>query len=145
MVTDWKARGLRKGGKPGSGGMTEEGKAQRRETVENNKASDSAEVVRRGFVTGLLSRKTIPKNAAVFMAHTLTYSDYIVSKGFKKMDLMAQLLGTSGGRDGVKAHLEKFTVKGEMVSLAIMFTAYESSLIRTSWRHKYTGHRCYLN
>ena len=126
-------------------GMNEEEKAERRQTIENNKAADSAEVVRRKFVTGLLSRKTAPKNAAVFIAHTLTYSDYIVSKGFNKMDLTAQLLGTSEGRDGVKSQLEKAGVKPEMVSLAIMFTAYESSLIRTSWRHKDADHRYYLN
>lgn len=145
VVTDWKARGLRKGGKPASGGMTEEEKAERRQTIENNKAADSAEVVRREFLIGLLSRKTAPKDAAAFIAHTLTYSDYIVSKGFNKTDLTAQLLGTSGGRDGVKKHLDKSTVKGEMVSLAIMFTAYESSLIRTSWRHKDADHSYYLN
>lgn len=145
VVTDWKARGLRKGGKPGSGGMTEDEKAERRRTIENNKAADSAEVVRREFIAGLLSRKTAPKNAAAFIAHTLTYSDYIVSKGFNKMDLTAQLLGASESRDGVKAQLAKVGVKPEMVSLAIMFTAYESSLIRTSWRHKNTDHSYYLN
>ena len=145
VVTDWKARGLRKGGKAPAGGMNEEEKAMRRQTIENNKAADSAEVVRRKFITGLLSRKTAPKNAAVFIAHTLTYSDYIVSKGFNKMDLTAQLLGTSEGRDGVKSQLEKAGVKPEMVSLAIMFTAYESSLIRTSWRHKDTDQSYYLN
>lgn len=145
VITDWKARGLRKGGKPASGGMSEEEKAMRRRTIENNKAADSAEVVRREFIAGLLSRKTAPKNTAAFIAHTLTYSDYIVSKGFNEMDLTAQLLGSSEGRDGVKKQLDKAGVKPEMVSLAIMFTAYESSLIRTSWRHKDADHSYCLN
>lgn len=144
-VADWKARGLRKGGKAAAGSMTEEEKAERRRTIENNKAADSAEVVRREFITGLLARKTTPKDAAAFIAHTLTYSDYIVSRGFNKTALTAQLLGTSDGRDGVKAHLAKSAVKPEMVSLAIMFTAYESSLIRTSWRHLDADHSYYLN
>ncbi|WP_241710544.1 ParB/RepB/Spo0J family partition protein [Arthrobacter bambusae] len=68
-VADWKARGLRKEGKAPAGGMTEEEKAARREVIENNKAMDSAEVVRRDFVKALLSRKALPKNAHRFIAH----------------------------------------------------------------------------
>lgn len=145
VVSDWKARGLFKGGKAPSSGMTEEEKAERRRTIENNKAADSAEIVRREFITSLLARKTAPKNTAAFIAHTLTHSAYIVSKGFNKMGLTAQLLGTGEGHDGVKSHLNKTTVKPEIVSLAIMFTAYESSLDRTSWRHTDADHSYYLN
>ncbi|MDO5737523.1 MAG: hypothetical protein Q4P15_13730 [Propionibacteriaceae bacterium] len=92
--------------------MTEDEKAERRQTIENNEAADCAEVVRREFIAGLLSRKTAPKNAAVFVAHTLTYSDYIVSKGFNKMDLTAQLLGTSGGRDARQSALGQVRREG---------------------------------
>ena len=144
-VADWKARGLRKGGKAAAGSMTEEEKGMRRRTIENNKAADSAEVVRREFITGLLTRKSAPKGSAAFVAHTLTYSDYIVSKGFNKMGLTAQLLGTTEGREGVKGQLAKTAMKPEIVSLAIMFTAYENSLIRTSWRHTDADHSYYLN
>lgn len=143
-VADWKTRGLRKGGKAPAGGMNEEEKAARRRTIENNKAADSAEVVRREFLTGLLSRKTVPKDTAAFIAHTLTYSDYIVNKASNNAGLTAQLLGASDGRAGVKKYLSKTTVKPEMVSLAIMITAYETSLDRTSWRHKDADHSYYM-
>lgn len=124
--------------------MNEEEKAARRRTIENNKAADSAEVVRREFLTGLLSRKTVPKDTAAFIAHTLTYSDYIVNKASNNAGLTAQLLGASDGRAGVKKYLSKTTVKPEMVSLAIMITAYETSLDRTSWRHKDADHSYYM-
>ena len=143
-VADWKARGLRKDGKPAAGGMTEEEKAARRETIQNSKDADSAEVVRREFLIGLLSRKTAPKDAAAFIAHTLTHSDYIVSKGSNHATLTATLLGMTGGRAEVKKYLAKPTIKPELVTLAIMCTAYETSIIRTSWRHVDADHSYYL-
>lgn len=143
-VADWKARGLRKGGKPAAGGMTEEEKLARRTTIENNKAADSAEVVRREFLTTLLSRKSVPKGTAAFIAHTLTHSEYMVSKGSNHADLTATLLGLTGYRGEVQKHLAKPTTKPELVTLAIMFTAYETSIIRTSWRDVDADHDYYL-
>lgn len=143
-VADWKARGLRKGGKPAAGGMTEEEKLARRTTIENNKAADSAEVVRREFVTGLLARKTVPKDTARFIAYTLIHSSYLVSKGTNHAALTAKLLGLSGDRGEIQKHLAKATVKPDMVSLATMITAYEASIDRTSWRHDDAEHDYYL-
>ncbi|ALE04779.1 chromosome partitioning protein ParB (plasmid) [Arthrobacter sp. ERGS1:01] len=143
-VADWKARGLRKGGKPAAGGMTEEEKLARRTTIENNKAADSAEVVRREFLVALLSRKTVPKDTARFIAHTLTHSSYLVAKGTNYAALTATLLGCGADRGELQKHLAKATVKPEMVSLAIMITAYEASIDRTSWRHEDENHSYYL-
>lgn len=143
-VADWKARGLRKGGKPAAGGMTEEEKQARRTTIENNKAADSAEVVRREFVTGLLTRKTTPKDTAAFIAHTLVHSSYLVSKGTNHAGLTAQLIGCGTGRGDVQKHLSKATVKPDMVSLATMITAYEAAIDRTSWRYEDAERSYYL-
>lgn len=143
-VADWKTRGLRKGGKAPAGGMTEEEKQARRTTIENNKAADSAEVVRREFVTGLLSRKTTPKDTAAFIAHTLVHSSYLVSKGTNHAGLTAKLLGLSGDRGEIQKHLAKTTVKPDMVSLVIMITAYEASIDRTSWRYEDAERSYYL-
>lgn len=143
-VADWKARGLRKEGKAPAGGMTDEEKAARREVIENNKAMDSAEVVRRDFVKTLLSRKALPKNAQKFIAHTIAHSSYILTKALNKTSLTAELLGTGDGHGEFKAYVDKPTTKPETVTLATMITAYEANIDRTSWRNAYSDSRYYL-
>lgn len=143
-VADWKARGLRKGGKAAAGSMSEEEKVARRTAIENNKAADSAEVVRREFVTSLLARKTAPKNAQAFIAHTLTHSHYIAGRAANHPDPTAELLGAGNDRAGLAKHLAKTTVKPEMVTLAIMCTAYEKSITRSSWKHTNAEDSFYL-
>lgn len=143
-VADWKARGLRKDGKAPAGGMTEEEKAARREVIENNKAMDSAEVVRREFIKTLLARKALPKNAQKFIAHTIAHSSYILTKALNKTELTAELLGTGTGYGEFKAHVDKPTTKPETVTLATMITAYEANIDRTSWRSRNSENRYYL-
>ena len=55
-----------------SGPMTDEQKAERKVLIANNKAWASAEVVRREWLVEFLSRKTLPKDAAQFIAQGLT-------------------------------------------------------------------------
>jgi len=143
-VADWKARGLRKEGKAPAGGMTEEEKAARREVIENNKAMDSAQVVRRDFVKALLSRKALPNNAHRFIAHTIAHSNYILGKALNKTTLTAELLGTGDGYGEFKAYVDKPSTKPETVTLATMITAYEGNIDRTSWRNRHSDTRYYL-
>ncbi|WP_461165339.1 ParB/RepB/Spo0J family partition protein [Arthrobacter sp. R4-81] len=143
-VADWKARGFRKDGKAPAGGMTDEEKAARREVIENNKAMDSAEVVRRDFVKALLSRKALPKNTQKFIAHTIAHSSYILTKALNKTSLTAELLGTGDAHGEFKAYVDKPTTKPETVTLATMITAYEANIDRTSWRNRYSDSRYYL-
>src|SRR3546814_3964790 len=56
-LSDPKAAGFRKEGASAAGPMTDEQKAERRTLIANNKAWDSAQVVRREWLTTLLSRK----------------------------------------------------------------------------------------
>ena len=51
--------------------MTEEEKAERRTIIENNKAWDAAEKVRRGFLKDLLAAKSMPKDALQFIAQAI--------------------------------------------------------------------------
>ncbi|WP_405476484.1 ParB/RepB/Spo0J family partition protein [Paenarthrobacter ilicis] len=143
-VADWKARGLRKDGKTPAGGMTDEEKAARREVIENNKAMDSAEVVRREFIKTLLTRKALPKNAQKFIAHTIAHSSYILTKALNKTEITAELLGTGTGYGEFAAYVDKPTTKPETVILATMITAYEANIDRTSWRSRNSENRCYL-
>ncbi|MGP0224044.1 ParB/RepB/Spo0J family partition protein [Paenarthrobacter sp. NCHU4564] len=143
-VADWKARGLRKDGKAPAGGMTEEEKAARREIIENNKAMDSAEVVRREFIKTLLTRKALPKNAQKFIAHTIAHSSYILTKALNKTEITAELLGTGTGYGEFAAYVDKPTTKPETVTLATMITAYEANIDRTSWRSRNSDTRYYL-
>ncbi|GAA1961889.1 ParB/RepB/Spo0J family partition protein [Microbacterium deminutum] len=75
FVADPKAAGFKKatGTGSGSGPMTKEQKEERRTLIANNKAWASAETVRREWLATFLSRKTLPKDAAAWVAHALTY------------------------------------------------------------------------
>lgn len=73
FVNDWKKWGLKKRRANGTAvtPWTDAEKQERRELIANNKAWDSAEVVRRDWLAGFLARKTTPKNAALFAATAL--------------------------------------------------------------------------
>jgi ParB family chromosome partitioning protein len=62
-----------------SGPMTDEEKAERRILITNNKAWASAEIVRREWLATLLSRKALPKDAAVLIAKGLTVHRQAIS------------------------------------------------------------------
>ena len=55
-----------------AGPKDEDAKAERRQLIENNKAAESAEPVRKAFVIDLLQRKTLPKDAVVLAARLVS-------------------------------------------------------------------------
>lgn len=122
-----------------AGPMTDEQKAERKTVVANNRQWGSAETVRREFVATLLSRKTLPKNAALFTATALTSFQYEISRSLSQGNPRAQaLLGldkSRGGRSNSLAQLLAATpTKAGYVSLAIVLGGIEDSLDRGSWR-----------
>ena len=96
FLHDAKAAGFHTygGSQSKSGPMTDEQKAERRTLIANNKAWASAEVVRREWLTTLLSRKTLPKDAAVVIAKGLTIHRQAISTATRDGNELAhQLLG----------------------------------------------------
>jgi ParB family chromosome partitioning protein len=131
------------GGARQPGPMTEKEKAQRRRVVANNKAWDSATVVRRKWLREFLARKSAPKDAAGYIAATLVAGSHDVRKAMEAAHPTAcELLGLpapqgyySGTPSPLLGALEGAgTARLTMVSLAVLLGAAEEGTSRNSWR-----------
>ncbi|MGH1526455.1 ParB/RepB/Spo0J family partition protein [Leifsonia sp. L25] len=128
------------GSQPKSGPMTDEEKAERRTLIANNKAWASAETVRREWLATLLSRKALPKDAAVVIAKGLTIHRQAISTATRDGNELAHhLLGLepSGyfGNDKLAALIEQSPAKAQHVALAVVLGACESVTRKQTWRY----------
>jgi ParB family chromosome partitioning protein len=138
----FKAAGFKKSSGSGSnsGPMTDEEKAQRRTLIANNKAWISAEVVRRDWLATFLSRKTLPKDAAQFVAQGLTTHGLNVGTAARDGNSLAHtLMGVERGayydRDKLAGIVETTPSKAQHVTLAIVLGGIESSTSKVTWRN----------
>ena len=141
FVKDAKAAGFHTygSGQAKSGPMTDEQKAERRTLIANNKAWASAEVVRREWLTTFLSRKTLPKDAAVVIARGLTAHRHAISAATQGGNELAHdLLGLDRSgyfeTDKLTALIEQTPAKAQHVALAIVLGACESVTSKQTWR-----------
>lgn len=141
-VADPKAAGFRKASGSGatSGPMTDEQKAERKTLIANNKAWASAETVRREFLVELLSRKTLPKDAAAVIAQGLTTHHRAVGSAVSEGNTLAHtLLGIerAGYREGDKLAqiVEQNPTKAQHVSLAVVLAGIEQATSKNTWRY----------
>ncbi|WP_431246420.1 ParB/RepB/Spo0J family partition protein [Leifsonia xyli] len=141
FVKDAKAAGFHTygGNQTKSGPMTEEQKSERRTLIANNKAWVSAEVVRREWLTTFLSRKTLPKDAAVVIARGLTVHRHAISAATQAGNELAhELLGIQRSgyfeTDRLSTLLDQSPAKAQHVALAIVFGACESVTSKQTWR-----------
>ncbi len=123
------------------GRWTEEQKAERRQVVANNKAWDSAELVRRSFVTDLLHRRSTPKGTLRFVTEMLLLDPSVATAGDDR-DL-DRVLGhdepTPGdwwSRPAATALLEQATPDSRlpMLLLAQVAAGIEATTGRSAWR-----------
>ncbi|MGC5225131.1 ParB/RepB/Spo0J family partition protein [Micromonospora sp. DT81.3] len=145
FIRDPKAAGLTTDNGSGStaapGPMTDEQKAERRELIANNKAWDSAETVRRQWLTTLLGRKTLPKDGTAFVAKGLTIHRIPVSRGISDGNALAhELLGIQRGdgyypADRLHTVIEHTPAKAAHVALAVVLGGIEASTSRSTWRN----------
>ncbi|MFG1918062.1 ParB/RepB/Spo0J family partition protein [Micromonospora sp. NPDC048898] len=121
-----------------SGPMTEEEKAERRRVIENNKAMEIANTVRREWLTTFLTAKTPPKGTAKLIAEMLADSGYVlatwVNGGRKMLDDLLSPGKTK--RPGTKRVPARGVSDGRysVISLAAIAAANESGITRSSWR-----------
>ncbi|MEU1811719.1 ParB/RepB/Spo0J family partition protein [Micromonospora aurantiaca (nom. illeg.)] len=140
--TDWRTHGHALPAyavTPTRGGlMTEQEKAERRLVIENNKAMEVANTVRREWLTTFLTAKTPPKGTAKLIAEMLADSGYILStwiNGGRKM--LDELLSPGKTkRPGTKRVPARGVSDGRysVISLAAIAAANESAITRSSWR-----------
>lgn len=123
-----------------SGPMTDEQKAERKSLIANNKAWDSAEVVRREWLTTLLSRKTLPKDAAAFVAAGLTRHRVDVSSALAAGNRFAAVLLGLPEAEGfyspspVDEYAEQ-PGKAAHATLAVVLAGMELATGRHTWRN----------
>lgn len=151
-VTDPAALGLTLrpgyGSSSTQGPMTDAQKAERKTLIANNKEWDAAETVRREWLTNLIARKALPKNAAQVIAASLTSHRYKVSQAMSQGNTVAsQLLGVQKDyqRDVLGAYLDKNPARAGHVSLAVVLGGLEETTSRNTWRNPDDSHATYLN
>lgn len=126
-----------------SGPMTDEQKAERKALIENRKQWVSAEAVRREWLAGFLTSKTLPKDAITFVAEGLTGNRYSVGSAVQKGNAVAAfILGVEGVKrsdyyapnpfDGWTA---QHPTKALHATLAVVIGGYEEATNKDTWRN----------
>ncbi|WP_249643733.1 ParB/RepB/Spo0J family partition protein [Nocardia sputi] len=116
----------------------------RRQVRELNKQGAAAKTARIEFVTTLLARKTLPGEAARFIADSLVREPSLL--GGYKADLCArELLGVTGGRDTLSEMLVTAKpARCQVITLALVLGAHEQRVEKDCWRWTVSGTRRYL-
>lgn len=122
-----------------SGPMSEEEKAERREVIANNKAWESAEVVRREWLTTFLSRKTLPKDAVPFAARVAATDGADLDKGRSLAHAMLGVEMPNGYHGNALPDLAQMPTKAGHVMLALALAAVEQGTGRHTWRDPREG------
>lgn len=140
-VHDFKAYGFKKRTNTGNSPMTDEEKAERKTLIANNKAWDSAETVRREWLTAFLARKTLPKDASQFVTVALTAHRTTVAAGLTKGNrLAATLLGLEAqesewGASPIDPIAESSPARAGHVAVAVVLGGFEGGNGRHTWRN----------
>jgi len=119
--------------------------AERRRVLANNAAWRSAEVVRRQWLTSLLSRRQVPKGAEVLIARAVLERHYSLSYALSNgHDLLGDLLGMrtadhraqSASQVAARALTQASTpAAATMRTLAVVLAAWESRSGVHTWRN----------
>jgi ParB family transcriptional regulator, chromosome partitioning protein len=127
--------------------LAEARRRERREVIDNNKAWRSAETVRLDWLRSFLTRKTLPKQAAAFIADTLTRDPYLLT-GNNARQVAADLLATH--KEGPAHDVLGALIAGasepraHVLTLGLVLGAYEASTSVQSWRCAQAGNNRYL-
>jgi ParB family transcriptional regulator, chromosome partitioning protein len=111
-------------------------KRERRKVLALNKLGDAAMLVRREFVTKLLTRKTPPKGAAIFVARVLARDSYLLTH-HNALDTTAALLGLESAEAVAKLVSELPATgdgRAQVLTLALVLGALESRTPKDAWR-----------
>ena len=140
-LTNYKAAGFksRNGTDSNSGPMTEEQKAERKILIANNKAWDSAQVVRRSWLTEFFSRKALPRDTATVIAQGLTTHHREVGPAVGNGNDLAHVFlnverGDYWSKDKLSTLLEQSPNKAQHITLAIILGGIEDCTSRETWR-----------
>ncbi|MFY0408717.1 ParB/RepB/Spo0J family partition protein [Solicola sp. PLA-1-18] len=113
-------------------------KAARRLVIENNKAWDSAEIVRREWVKTFLTRKTPPAGLGAFLVDAMVRDHHHVAST-EGNHLAAEWFGVEAPTYGHSLALADTAntatdKRAQVLALGLVLADYEASLDRASWR-----------
>lgn len=111
-------------------------KRERRKVLALNKLGDAALSVRRDFVKKLLTRKTPPKGAALFVAECLARDGALLTN-YNALDTTAELLGVDNGETVAKLVADlpaNGDGRAQVLTLALVLGALESRTPKDAWR-----------
>lgn len=126
---------------------------ERRKVLALNKLGGAAMLVRREFVMKLLTRKTPPKGAAMFVARVLSRDSYLLTN-HNALDTAAALLGLENAEAVAKVISElpaSGDARAQVLTLALVLGALESRTPKDAWRNSvpswnhHVGSAEYLN
>jgi len=112
----------------------EERRAAGRILRANNREWDAAETIRREWVASFLQRRTMPKDAALFVATGITANVNLIKYGRGNVTASGLL-----GVDDAAAWLVEHPSKAIHAQVAVVCAAYEDDASRDWWR--YDAHR----
>ena len=147
-LADPKAAGFKKNGST-SGPMSDEQKAQRKELIADNMAWASAEVVRREWLTSLLGRKSLPKDAPRVIAEGVTTYRREVGVAMERGNSLAhELLGIDPddfwGPDRLASFVDQNPARAHQVTLAVVLAGIDGSTSKETWRRPDALHAGYF-
>lgn len=148
------------GGRPDPSEMTdaqrEAKRAERRDTIDSNKAWRSAEPVRRAFVSTLLTRKTPPKGTIAYIAREIAEGGHELRSAMERGHEQARtflgvpaddqpIWGYHAGAAKIVGLLgEASDSRAEIVILAVILGAQEAATDVHSWRRVNPATQRYL-
>jgi ParB family chromosome partitioning protein len=110
---------------------------ERRKVVTLNRMGEAAAHGRREFVTKLLTRKTPPKGAAIFVADCLIRDSALIN-GFHGSSMTAKMLGVFSA-SAVKKLVSDLAPtadgRAQVVTLGLVLGALEARTPKDSWRY----------
>lgn len=114
----------------------EAAKRERRKVLALNRLGDAAASVRRDFVRKLVTRKTSPKGAAVFVADCLARDKFLLTQHDGDNTAAESLgLGSGGGiRELVKSLGAGGDGRAQVITLALVLGSLEARTPKDAWR-----------
>jgi ParB family chromosome partitioning protein len=160
VCTDWVAHGHQPrfgdaDRRTSGGSMSEEEKAQRRRVIENNRAWESAEKVRRRWLREFLSRRSAPKDAAQWIAAIVAGGGLELQKALEDgFALAVELLGLAAeprwypgsGRPHPVAEAAGTATpaRAGVLTLGLLLGGIEKATGRHTWRRPTSTARSYF-
>jgi ParB family chromosome partitioning protein len=129
------------------GTLTEEGKAERKMVVANNKAWDAAEPVRREFLTELFKRKTPPAKAMVFAVSLVAVRPDLFGNEDRVLTEVTGIQGEGGWPTKSSSQIMVAKAGEKNLSFALLkmaLCAVEAKSNRDLWRQENPTFATYL-